>query len=100
MQRPCKNEGAPAIKSREFSQARFALRKVHLANIDRNNLRFTSLHFSRTRCIPVVNGETDARERTENKIKSPLLSERPRMYAVGRGNLVSSRERLLVTRFW
>lgn len=29
-----------AIKSQEFSRARFALRKVHLANIDRNNLRF------------------------------------------------------------
>lgn len=67
MRRPCKNESA--IKSQEFPRARFALRKVHLANIDRNNLRFTSLHFSRAGRIPVVNGETD---KTRNKMKSSL----------------------------
>lgn len=76
---------ALAIKSREFSRARFALRKVHLANIDRNNLRFTSLHFSCTRRIPVVNGETDE---TGNKIKFSLertrVANAGRMYVCGR----------------
>lgn len=36
-----------AIKCpRAFASSRLALRKVHLANIDRNNLRFTPLHSS------------------------------------------------------
>lgn len=53
------------LKSRESSRARFALRKVHLANIDRNNLRC----IQRTRgCVSpaVVNGEI--RRPRNNKI--------------------------------
>lgn len=76
---------APAIKSQEFSRARFALRKVHLANIDRNNLRFTSLYFSRTGCV-FRSKRRNGRE-TGNKIKSSLKQppyERTPLYVCGR----------------
>lgn len=77
---------AVAIKRRGFPRGRFALRKVHLANIDRNNLRFTPSCIPRERRVSVVNGEI--RRPRNNKIHPPGERSTPPYLSVERGNFV------------